>query len=568
MADPNQSQELLSRLRHAWQVLRGRDEPLQDSATPRAPPMQHRMYASARDSRLTSDYPASNASADAELVSSLTRLRSRSRALIRDVSYAKRAQGIVVNNVIGSGIGMQGQVMTNGGTLITRVNDSIENAWDEWIEAECCHTGGRLGFPTLERALVAQVFAAGEVFVRIHSRAFGRSRVPVALELIEAERVADEFFSPYITVYGGNHVRMGVECDEFYRPVAYHIRVRHPGEIRFSAAGPDAVERVPASEIIHLAVVDRWPQTRGEPWMHAAARALNDIAGYSEAEITRARVQAATPWTIETQEDAMSWGTPQPDGTYEMEVEPGVVKRLHPGEKMNAPSVSAPNPALDPFLRYMLREVAAGTGCSYESLSRDYSQSNYSSSRLALLDDRDLWKFFQTWFISSFRKPVHRLWLQRAVLARAIDAISIEAYAANPRKYEAALFKPRGWSWIDPTKEVEAFTQAVKQGFVTVSDVIAQTAGGQDLEDVLTTRERELEMMRERGLVFETSPELYARAPTAPGTAPADDKERTDDDDTEGPTDDNEGKAQSTERASTADEPTEPAARRVLRFRR
>ena len=27
---------------------------------------------------------------------------------------------------------------------------------------------------------------------------------------------------------------------------------------------------------------------------------------------------------------------------------------------------------------------------SYESLSRDYSQSNYSSSRLAILDDRDL----------------------------------------------------------------------------------------------------------------------------------------------------------------------------------
>ena len=53
-------------------------------------------------------------------------------------------------------------------------------------------------------------------------------------------------------------------------------------------------------------------------------------------------------------------------------------------------------------MRFMLREIAAGTGVSYESLSRDYSQSNYSSSRLALIDDRDLWRVFQTLVYSKF----------------------------------------------------------------------------------------------------------------------------------------------------------------------
>jgi capsid protein len=61
-------------------------------------------------------------SADSELVSSLTQLRTRSRALIRDVSYAKRAQVIVVNNVIGTGIGMQAQVMNSRGEM----NDARE----------------------------------------------------------------------------------------------------------------------------------------------------------------------------------------------------------------------------------------------------------------------------------------------------------------------------------------------------------------------------------------------------------------------------------------------------------
>lgn len=482
------------------------------------PRVATRQYQAAKPSRLASDWNPSNSSADSELVSSLTQLRSRSRALVRDASYAKRAKVIVVNNVIGTGIGMQAQVLTTRDELNTRINDDIEEAWCEWTQADNCHTGGRLAFKHLERAAMGQVFEAGEVFIRKHFRRFGRSKIPYALELIEAERIADEFQSPYLTAQGSNHVRMGIEVDEFYRPVAYWIRRRHPSEYRFSHGGIDAIERVSADQIIHLAIVDRWPQTRGEPWMHTALRTFNDMSGYTEAEITRARVQACTPGAIETPEEAASFGEEQEDGSVEMEVEPGVYKRLNPGEKLVPGTVTAPNPALDPFMRYMLREVAAGVGPSYESLSRDYSQSNYSSSRLALLDDRDLWRFFQSWFICDFRQIVHREWLQQAVLSRSIESISIDQYALSPSKFEAVLFKPRGWSWIDPTKEVEAYKEAVKQGFTTVTDVVAATGGGQDIEDILATRARELELMEEKELIFETSPEFYVKDSQSPSS--------------------------------------------------
>lgn len=481
--------------------------------------MAVRQYAASRSSRLTADWSPSNSSADSELVTSLTTLRARSRALIRDVSYAKRAQVIVVNNVIGTGIGMQAQVMSSRGELNTRINDSIEEAWRNWSQADSCHTGGRLAFKHLERALMGQVFAAGEAFVRKHYVKFGESEIPFSLELIEPERIADELTSPYISATSGNEIRMGIEVDRFHRPVAYFIRRRHPSEYRFSNETPENVERVPADQIIHLALIDRWPQTRGEPWMHAVARTFNDMSGYTEAEITRARVQAATPWTIETPEDSESFGELQEDGSVYMDSEPGVVKRLNPGEKMNAPSPNSPNPALDPFMRYMLREVAAGAGPSYESLSRDYSQSNYSSSRLALLDDRDLWRFYQSWFICDFRKEIHREWLRQAVLAGAV-AIPVEQYAMDRKKFEAVLFKPRGWTWIDPTKEVEAFKEAIKCGFTTVTDVVSQTGGGQDIEDVLTTRERELKLMEEKGLIFETSPEFYDKPEPEPAPPP------------------------------------------------
>ena len=70
-----------------------------------------RMYAGAKSGRLM--FSAPTGSANTELYSSLSTLRARSRALCRDVVYAKRARTVVVNNVIGQGMGIQAQVMNN-----------------------------------------------------------------------------------------------------------------------------------------------------------------------------------------------------------------------------------------------------------------------------------------------------------------------------------------------------------------------------------------------------------------------------------------------------------------------
>ena len=494
--------------------------------------MQMRIYQAARSSRLTSGWATSTTSADSELSASLTALRNRSRALVRDAAYAKRAKVVVQNNVIGAGIGMQGQVMSSRDTLREDVNTAIEEAWRDWSCSEYCHTGGTLHFCDLERALMGQVFDAGEVFVRKHYRPFGGGEIPFALEMIEAERIADEFSYPP-SAAAGAIIKMGIEVDRFGRPLAYWLRQRHPGELRVLPGEADKLERVPAEQILHLRLVDRWPQTRGEPWLHAVARKLNDMDGYSEAEIVAARGSANYLNTIETAEGEHPLATPvdpsNPGGEQEVITEPGMTLRLAVGEKMNFNNPSRPNTALDPFMRYMLREVAAGTGVSYESLSRDYSQSNYSSSRLALLDDRDLWRMLQQWFLRNFRLPLHKEWLRSAVLARAVAPVRVEEYAVDPKKFEAVLFKPRGWSWIDPTKEVEAYKEAIKAGFTTVTDVIAQTGGGQDIEDVLQQRDRELKLMDDLDLEFDTSPSVYVEeekaAPAAAPEPPKPDKE-------------------------------------------
>ncbi len=467
---------------------------------------RRRSYAGAAWGRTTADWVALSTSADAELYTSLRALRNRVRSLVRDNEHARHAVRLIQHNVVGRGIGFQSEILTGKGKLNERVNDKIESAWASWGKARRCHTAGKLSWAGIQQQVIRAVAADGEVLVRLVRGKFGDSRVPLALEVIEADQLIDNFSGRADT--SGNQIRMGVEVDEWLRPVAYWLYPRHPGDIQ-QQGQPQSNDyrRVPADEIIHIAIWDRPNQTRGVPWFHAALTKLRHIGGTEEAEIIRARASACIMGFIQTAEsdlpgdddDEGSDGVMDGERVYDMS--PATLKQLGPGETFSGFNPSTPNAALDPFLTYMLRSVAAGIGVSYESLSRDYSRSNYSSSRLALLDDRDQWRTLQAWLIEAFCQPVFEAWLQLAVLS---GELNLPAYESSPELYEAVRWMPRGWEWVDPQREVEAAKTAVRCGFVTVAEVIA--AKGGDWEDVFAQRKREREMANDCGLVLDTDP--------------------------------------------------------------
>lgn len=473
-----------------------------------------RAYAGAAYNRLNSDWSAMNTSGDSEILTSLRPLRARSRQLIRDNEYASNAVRIIQNNVVGTGIGMQAQVVNARGKLQDNINDAIETAWANWSDRKICHTAGLLGFADIERLAVGQLVEAGEVLIRKIKRPFGKSKIPLALEIIEADRLMDN--QQGVLAPGGNSIRMGVEVDEWGRPVAYWLHPNHPGDFQFAVFQATQFVRVPADEIIHLYIVDRYPQTRGVPWFHATLKRLNNMGGYEEAEIVAARASANIVGFIKSPEAAA--GDDVQNGQRLIDSEPGTFKSLLPGEDFVGFNPSRPNSQMEPFMRFMLRSVAAGIGVSYESLSRDYSQSNYSSSRLALLDDRDLWRVLQGFVARNFRAEIHRDWLEAAVLS---GVLAFPDFYSNRSKYEAVRFKPRGWNWIDPTKEVTAYRLAVRAGFMTVSDVIGMTGGGADAEDIFKARRQELDMMSDLNLIFDTDPAQVTDKGQAQPLAPA-----------------------------------------------
>jgi lambda family phage portal protein len=474
-----------------------------------------RMYGAASWSRLTADWAPMSSSADAEIVTSLRVLRNRSRQLVRDNEYAKNGVRQIVQNVIGTGIRMEPTVKNQRGTLVADLNEDIRDAFNDWWhEAGSVHTAGLMNGHDIERYLIHNLVESGEAIVRIVRKPFGDSSIPLALELIESDRLMDQWTQR--TAPNGNVIRMGVEMDQWHRPTAYWCWPVHPGDFEFATFSPSAFIRVPAEDIIHLYIIDRWPQSRGIPWFHAAMKRLNNMGGYEEAEIIAARGSAAIMGFIESPD------VPTPDdvedGKRVDDMEPGQVRHLLPGEKFTGFNPSRPNAQVDPFIRLMLRGVAAAIGISYETLSRDYSNTNYSSARAAVLEDRDLFRVLQHWFIGRFRQRIHREFMQAAVLA---NQLSIPDFLVNEKKYMRVHFKPRGWTWIDPQKEVSSYTAAVRSGFMTVTDVVEQTNNGRDAADVFKARRQELDAMAELDLVFDTDPaQVNQKGIAQPETAP------------------------------------------------
>jgi lambda family phage portal protein len=484
-------------------------------------------YAAAAYNRLVTDWQASSASADAEIRGPLKVLRNRSRDLGRNNDYFKDFLREVQTNVVGpSGIPFQAQIkMERGKDLNEKLNNKVEDLWARWCRKENCDVAGKMFFADMERLLIREIAESGEVFVRKIYQKFGTSRIPLAIEILEADRVDDDMNG---ISSAGNSIVMGVEKDTWGRAVAYYIKPSHPGDnasVRHNYNSHTSI-RIPANEIIHLGLIERWPQTRSVPWVASAIMRLHHMKGYEEAEVIAARASASVMGFI-TNKDGELKGDGVEGGERVSQFSPGEFKYLAPGEEVTVPNLNRPSGQLDPFMSFMLRGVAAALGVSYETISKDYSKTNYSSSRQSLLKEREAWRTMQLWMIRNFHQPIFEAWLDMAVLSGEID---LKGYELFPEKYQGVKWMPRGWAWIDPAKEVAAYKEAVTGGFKSVTAICAED--GIDFEDLILQRKREIDFANQHGVLLDTDLNVNRYGQGNTNSSPKNNTQDTNEDDT------------------------------------
>lgn len=436
------------------------------------------VYAGAASNRYTTDWVAVLLSADRETRSSLRTLRARSRQLTRDNAHVSGLVRSFADNVIGpDGIGVAPRMRGLDGQLLKGYNDGAYAAFQRWGEADTCSADGQNCWSEFQRLALSTWFADGECFVQRlagFDNAWGYT-----LRIIDAD-LLDESYNVDASP-GQRQITQGIEIDAWGRPVVYWFWDGHPSE-KFTRKRV----AIPASEITHLFVQLRAGQRRGIPMLTPVLIALNLLDGYTEAEITAARLAAAqsgyfqvTGENIDKADDGDGEDEEEdPSHPMEIEVEAGVHRKLPKGWEFKPVSPEHPNGNFVEFQMAMLRMISCGTGVSAITVSHDLSDTSYSSGRIGLQAERDAFKAVQNWFGRRLVTPVYR------------DVITMGSYAGliplptpEPNRWQDAQLEPRGWPWIDPKNDATTTNLRLAGRITSPQRVCA--AEGVDIEDVL-----------------------------------------------------------------------------------
>jgi lambda family phage portal protein len=477
-----------------------------------------RMYAAAQVSRLTSDWPITITSSNAEIFVSAIATRSRMRQMERDDDYFRNMLWLLENNVIGDlGIRIRPKARDGSGKLHKDLNLAVQEAWHEYLDAANCTVTRTLDGIQVQRLAIRALARDGVILFRKHrpfNNPFG-----FALEPIEVDRLDHWWNRPAVGT--ANEIEFGIEIDKFHAPLAYWILTRHPGDVFAYSSSPRYRERVPADEIIAIWTIERAGQLIGMPLWPSISKRLHNLAGYEESEQIAARVAANKGgWFKEDPKTAGAdeyVGPKDEQGNQISNTEPGQWEKLPLGWDPVQNDPQHPNSALPQFLKAQLRGASAGSGIPYNSVASDLESINYSSYKAGMNDARDGFKYLQGLIVRKLMRPWFRDWLTYAVLAGQIPGVTSMDIAALSK---SDRWKPRRWAGLEPLKEVQAAILAKEAGLDSQRNIIEEDFD-RDIEDVFEEQEADKKLAAAHGLNFDA--EVSIKKPTdgnAPDTAP------------------------------------------------
>lgn len=464
-------------------------------------------------------------SADSDLLPELGRLSSRSRDLTRNHGVAAGALQTQLDNVLGCGLWL---APTPDYTLLKKDRKwasawrrPVKSLWRNWTETNWCDAGRSL---TLD-GLAAQVFTGawmnGDALALPLWMPDAMAPLATRLQVIESDRLSNpqDRAIPYQTM-----IRSGVEIDSYGAPLAYWIRKTHPGDTFFNQFYWQVVfptwERIPARtswgrpRVIHAHDKGRAGQTRGVPALSSIMKEFKVLGDYKSAELKCAAVNGMVAFLTESnidQEGLVELLNANPDAlkAYQdglaqrnrsaIPFREGMGVPLMLGEKLSGYVPTRPASAFEPFTTAVFRHMATGLNMPYELLLKDFSKTNYSSARAALLE---AYRFFygrRNWLALQFYQPVYELFMEEMVNAGEIEAPD---FYENHAAWCRARWIGPGRGWVDPLKEAQAAELRMDIFVSTLEDECAEQ--GKDWEEVLEqvaeedARLKELDITRDR----------------------------------------------------------------------
>lgn len=461
--------------------------------------MLARHYEAGAPGRRTSGWARFSGDADLAARGGFFELRLHARDLLRNNGWARRGQRVIANNTVGWGI--RPKPISDDPAIVKQAMQ----LWRTWAGTTECESEGRHTFYGIQHLAMKAIASDGDVLIRRRWRQLKDAlSLPMQLQILESDYL-DHSKNLFDSDAGGPIVQ-GIEFDKVGRRAAYWVFDQHPGSGRqFNPS-----RRIAASEILHIFYCERPGQSRGVSWFAPAILPLKDFDEFEDATLVRQKIAAMFGGFIEDPDGQQVpiGNAGLPDGTTDsttQSLEPGMMQFLPPGRKItfsNPPAMQE-----DGSTTRTLRRIAAAIGTTYEDLSGDYSQVNFSSARMGRIAHwGSVYDWQENMLIPLLCQGVWSWFTEAAGLAGELpeDAPPTSDWTCSPMPM------------IEPDKEALAYSRMIRNGVMTLGEALREQGRDPDehLEEYAATNKK----LDALGIVLDSDP----RQTTAAGQAQMD----------------------------------------------
>lgn len=413
--------------------------------------------AGSRSDRLAG-WRADDKSINAETRKSLELIRRRSRELVANHWAAGRAKSVIEKNVVGKGVKPASSDVRTEQLLKRICND------------RSLDPRGKLTLYAQQRLAMGAIVESGEVLIVRQRRSMAEMRalglsIPLQFVILEADHI--DTLKDGRNYQTGNWIHQGVEIGPLGQVVAYWLFDRHPGDV-YRWNSYQSI-RVDARDVIHAFDYLRPEQVRGLPWGVSAMVKMRGMSEYEDAQLTRQKIAAAFAAFIHHNDQSPLDDLYDPRGVPST-IQPGTVEYLRPGEGVTFSDPPSLGEMRD-FSDINARHIASAYGVTYESLTGDYSQVNFSSGRMGWLE---MHRHITTW--------QHEIMIAQVCL-------DIEKWIREAAAMVGVVDMSPAWKWtpprremIDPVRETSAAISAIRAGLSSRDDELQKL--GRNPEDV------------------------------------------------------------------------------------
>jgi lambda family phage portal protein len=282
----------------------------------------------------------------------------------------------------------------------------------------------------------------------------------------------------------------GIEFDSDGKRLGYWLFKHHPGANR---RGSLTSEFFKDEDVCHIYFVERPGQVRGVPWMVASMLRMKDFDEYEDAELVRQKIAACfSVFVQDSNPESFSPGSVESD--LASRVEPGIIEVLPPGKTVSFASPPVTN-GYESYSRKILQGIAVGNGITYETMTGDLSNVNFSSGRMGWLE---------------FHRNITD-WQNNMLIPQLCDKVwewfvTAGAIVGKVKEGTDASWTPPRREMIDPSKETDAMSKQVRNGFISYSEAVRQL--GYDPDDTIEEITSDFAKFDTNGLIMDSDPRV------------------------------------------------------------